>query len=89
MDMENKKLVNCGNDFYPMFFDNLCSALEKGQTVEVYVDCIGHTRNNWVQEVYKEKLVEKYGAKLLIQRCVGAYSTTYRYCLDMEKGREA
>ena len=89
MDTENKKLVNCGNDFYPAFFDNLCSALEEGHTAEVYVDCIGHTRNNWVQEVYREKLVEKYGDKLLIQRCAGAYSITYCYCLAAEKGREA
>ncbi len=88
MNMENKKLINCGNEFYPVFFDKLCSALEDGQTVEVHVDCIGHTRNNLVQEVYKEKLVEKYGATLLIQRSAGAYSTTYCYCLDTEKGRE-
>ena len=89
MDLENKKLINCGNEFYPAFFDKLCSALEEGQTAEVYVDCIGHTRNNLVQEVYKEKLLEKYGNTLSIQRCAGAYSTTYCYCLNVEKGREA
>lgn len=89
MDTENKMLVNCGNDFYPTFFEKLCLALEEGNTAEVYVDCIGHTRNNVVQEIYKEKLLEKYGSALLVQRNEGAYSNSYNYRLNAEKGREA
>lgn len=81
MDMDNKKLINCGNEFYPRFFKELCEALEAGHTVEVYVDCIGHTRNNMVQEIYKTKLQEKYGTDLMTQRNEGSYSNSYCYCL--------
>ena len=72
------KLVNCGNDFYPQKFEELCKELEAGEHVNVYIDCIGHTRNNWVQEVYKEKLEEKYGDKLVTH-----YNAPY-HCYDYD-----
>lgn len=83
MNKDNAKLINCGNDFYPRFFTQLCEALENGQIVQVYVDCIGHTRNNNVQEIYNEKLVEKYGDKLVAERSDGGFSYSYYYELKM------
>ncbi len=79
MRTEDAKLINCGNDFYPTFFENLCKALEEGCVVSAYVDCIGHTRNNRVQEVYREKLIEKYGEKLSYKNSGGEFSYSYYY----------
>lgn len=78
--VENK-LVNCGNDFYERFFDEVCRELEAGYSVKVYVDCIGHTRNNTVQEIYKGKLEEKYGDTIKSERENGGYSYSYIYQL--------
>lgn len=79
MNKDNAKLINCGNDFYPAFFTNLCDALEDGCVVNAHIDCIGHTRNNTVQEIYKEKLIEKYGDKLVCVDSGGEYSYSYFY----------
>ncbi len=81
MAAENVKSVNCGNDFYQRFFEDVCSLLDSGSVVKVYVDCIGHTRNNTVQEIYKEKLDEKYGSKLKAECEQGGYSYSYAYQL--------
>ena len=85
MDIQNAKLINCGNEFYPVFFNKLCEALEKGEVVRVYIDCIGHTRNNDTQEVYRVKLTQKYGDKLVIEKNEGAYSYSYCYQLTAKK----
>ena len=79
MKTNNTKLVNCGNDFYPHLFDNLCKELEAGESVAVYIDCIGHSMNNRLQEVYREKLIEKYGDRLTYTLSDGAYSYSYTY----------
>lgn len=75
------KLVNCGNDFYEHLFSKVCSELEAGHKIKVYVDCIGHTRNNTVQEVYKEKIEEKYKDTVKVESENGGYSYTYTYQL--------
>ena len=79
--MTRTKTINCANDFYESRFNEVCEALEQGETVGVYIDCIGHTRNNMAQEVYKEHLQKKYGDKLTIERSSGAYSYSYTYTL--------
>ena len=85
MKTDNTKLVNCGNDFYPQFFDTLCKELEAGESVAVYIDCIGHSMNNRLQEVYKEKLIEKYNDRLLYTLSDGAHSYSYSYKLADKK----
>ena len=85
MDIQNAQLINCGNTFHSPFFNRLCEALEEGKTVQVYIDCIGHTLNNMTQDVYREKLKEKYGEKLVIEKNDGAYSYSYYYVLAPEK----
>lgn len=83
--MKNEaKLINCGNDFYSKHFDEVCEALESGETVEVYIDCIGHTRNNWAQDSYKKALVEKYGDRLSVTTEHGAYCYSHTYALKEE-----
>lgn len=81
----NKKpiLINCANDFYQKYFDQVCEALESGEKVEVYIDCIGHTRNNWAQDSYKKALVEKYGDRLTVATEHGAYCYHHIYELEV------
>ena len=75
------KTVNGGNYFNEKAFNEICTELEKIQVVQVYIDCIGHTRNNNEQEIYKEKLIEKYQDRLKIDKIEGAYSYHYEYAL--------
>lgn len=75
------KVVNGQNYFNEKSFNEICEALETIQVVQVYIDCIGHTRNNNEQEVYKEKLIEKYGDRLKVDKVDGAYSYHYEYML--------
>ena len=75
------KLIDCGNYYNEKSFKELCAELEKGQAVEVYIDSIGHTRNNNEQETYKEELLKKYQSNLMIEKTNGAYSYNYSYRL--------
>ena len=77
----NGKLIDCGNDFYIGHFNEVCAELEKGETVRVYINCIGHTRNNMSQEAYKRELVKKYGDKLEVMCSEGVCSYSYSYSL--------
>lgn len=52
--------VNVANDVYEDKFNALCEALEQGDLVHIYVDCIGHTRAIWVEAAYVDKLKQKY-----------------------------
>lgn len=79
--MKKEKLINCGNDYYEKYFNEVCEALEQGETVKVYIDCIGHTRNNMSQEAYKRALTNKYGERLTVKLDEGAYSYSYIYTL--------
>ncbi len=78
----NAKLINCGNYFNEKSFKVVCEALENGEVVNVYIDCIGHTLNNYEQENYKKALVDKYGDKLIIDENKGAFSFSYNYKLS-------
>ncbi len=80
--MKEPKFINCANDFYESRFNEVCAALEQGEKVKVYIDCIGHTRNNMAQEAYKEHLIKKYGDKLTVEQSKGAYSYSYTYTLQ-------
>lgn len=75
------KVVNGQNYFNEKSFNEICEALEKAQAVQVYIDCIGHTRNNNEQEAYKEALIEKYADRLKIDKNDGGYSYSYSYAL--------
>lgn len=75
------KVINGGNYFNEKAFNEICEELEKVQAVQVFIDCIGHTRNNMEQEAYREALVEKYQDRLKVDRIDGAYSYHYEYAL--------
>ena len=63
------KCVNCTNYFNDIGKQRLKEALEAGETVHIYIDCIGHTRAYWEEKWYREWLVEFYGDKLEIGHC--------------------
>ncbi len=75
------KTINGGNYFHDKAFNEICETLEQGEAVKVYIDCIGHTRNNDEQENYKEALEKKYGDRLQTTEHSGAYSYSYSYQL--------
>lgn len=79
--MTKTKSVNCGNSFYEDRFNLVCEGLENGFEVSVYIDCIGHTRNNMSQESYKQHLLEKYGDRLEVIYHDGVCSYSYSYKL--------
>ena len=64
MDRYKTVLVNGKNYFNEESFNKICELLEHGKWVEVFIDCIGHTRNNNEQEKYKQDLMKKYGDSL-------------------------
>ncbi len=76
-----KTTINGQNYFNEKSFNEICEALEKIQVVQVYIDCIGHTRNNNEQEAYREALEKKYQDRLKVDRIDGGHSYHYEYTL--------
>lgn len=79
--MKNTKTIDCGNYYQSKHFGELCEALEQGEAVSVYIDCIGHTRNNYTQEEYRDQLIKKYGDNLIVEQSTGVCSYHYNYKL--------
>lgn len=63
--MKKPVLVNCTNYFNEIGVARLRDAIEAGQAVYLYIDCVGHTATaretaayvNWLKETYGERLV--------------------------------
>ena len=75
------KVISGQNYFNEKSFNEICEALEKAEVVQVYIDCIGHTRNNNEQEAYKEALLKKYQDRLKVEKSEGGHSYSYTYGL--------
>lgn len=71
--MAESKLIDVANDFYQEKYDNLKKELESGTKVEIYVDCIGHTRARMVEQDYASRLKDEYGDRLIITGIPGAW----------------
>lgn len=80
--MRDIKVIDGENYFNKKSLADACGALEIGETIKIYIDCIGHTRNNNEQEVYKEALEEIYGSRLIKKASGSGYSYSYLYQLD-------
>ena len=50
------KLMNGRNYFNEENFNEMCDELERGEVIEIYIDCIGHTRAANETAAYKELL---------------------------------
>ena len=81
MEQKISVMVNGKNYFNQESFTKICESLEQGMEVQVYIDCIGHTRNNYEQEQYKRELMKKYGDNLIIELNEGYCSYSYTYQL--------
>lgn len=65
------KWVNCANSFYSEKAEELDEALQGGEWVHIYIDCIGHTRAEIEGRNYVKWLTEKYGNRLQVEEYQG------------------
>ena len=59
------KLINGKNYFNEGSLQEMIEELEKGETIRIYIDCIGHTRTEIETANYVEALKEKFGSRLV------------------------
>ena len=62
------KTINVGNYYTEERFQVVKEALEQGNTVRIYVDCIGHSRTEMVESEFREALQGEYKDKLVYKR---------------------
>ena len=81
--MKNKKpvFVDGGNEFDEKYLQQMVAELESGNTIAIYISCIGHSRTERVERAYKNKLIEKYGDKLYVMES-GYYLSDLLYLKD-------
>ena len=76
-----RNYISVGNSFDKKKFDEICGLLRRGMRIEPVVSCIGHTLNNMIQNEYKIKLEEEFGAELETTYHEGVCSYGYSYKL--------
>lgn len=78
--MKESIWVSGSNTFNEKDFNKMIELLDAGNTINVGISCIGHTRNNMEQENYKKALEEYYGDKLEVEldSLVNTYSYIYK-----------
>lgn len=74
---EDGKLINCTNCFHRIGKERLTEALEAGEKVRIYIECIGHTRAYYTTLEYEKWLREQYGERLVVEKN-DFKETTYR-----------
>ena len=74
--MKDYELVNGKNYFNEKSFAEMCERLENGETIGIYIDCIGHTRAQNETAAYVRALKERYGDKLQADS-KAAFTTLY------------
>lgn len=60
------KLVNGQNYFNEGSLNEMIELLEKGETIRIYIDCIGHTRTAIETSNYVNALEKRFGDRLLV-----------------------
>lgn len=71
------KSINGKNYYNEESFNQMVEALEAGEVISIYIDCIGHTRAEIEEWHYKTALQNKYGDRLI--RGMDKYgSATYK-----------
>lgn len=68
------ELVNGKNYFNEESLKEMCTRLEAGETIGIYIDCIGHTRDAMETANYVRALKQKYGEKLIISTDTNWYT---------------
>ena len=82
---EQSIFVSGSNHFNERDFNKMIELLEQGKQIHIGIDCIGHTKNNMEQEIYKRNLIEHYGDKLEVIYNDGWCSYSYEYKLKEEE----
>lgn len=62
--MKPHTMVNGKNYFNEKSLNEMIERLESGETIAIYIDCIGHTRTQNETANYVRALKERYGDKL-------------------------
>ena len=75
------KTISGRNYYNETDFKTMCVALDAGERIEVYIDCIGHSTNNVEQENYRQAIVAKYGDKVEVMQGGSPLSYNYSYKL--------
>ena len=70
-------LVNGKNYFNGSSLNEMIERLESGETIGIYIDCIGHTRTAIETANYVKALKEKFGDSLVSDNTSNWY-TEYR-----------
>jgi hypothetical protein len=60
------KTINGKNYFNEKSLKEMVEQLENGETIGIYIDCIGHTRSEYETSVYIEELQNHFGDRLII-----------------------
>ena len=68
------KLIDGKNYFNPESLQEMVAELESGETIGIYIDCIGHTRTIYETSRYVDALKEKFGNRLLIDNKSNFYA---------------
>lgn len=63
--MKNYKTINGSNYYQEKHLEEMKQALEAGETIEIYIDCIGHTRARVTEDRYAAELRKAYGDRLI------------------------
>lgn len=73
--MKNK-VINGSNSFNLSIYKDIIQNLNNGETVELYINCLGHTRAQIEGSKYREELQNYFGEKLEIS--IGFIGDVYR-----------
>lgn len=60
------KLINGRNYFNAESLETMAEHLENGETIGIYIDCVGRTRSEYETSNYLKALEEKYGDELVV-----------------------
>lgn len=74
------KSINGTNQFNSKSLKEMQEALESGETITIYIDCIGHTRAYLEERAYARELKKAYGDKLMVNE---SWNTEYRLCKEV------
>jgi len=71
------KIINGRNYFNEKSLEEMIEHIESGETIGIYIDCIGHTRTAYETSVYVDELKKHFGDRLIIDSKT-SWTTLYR-----------
>lgn len=71
------KTINGQNYFNEKSLNEMIEQLDRGETISIYIDCIGHTRTAYETSVYVDELKKHFSDRLIIDSKT-SWTTLYR-----------